>query len=112
MRSIPRVFPHENEDFQELPIIHAQAPSTSTILVEADALPSVTESKWNPGVDDLIKVGHPDLSAMSMRRMLDLNYNLECRTEAFQCLRRLDEWSDELEQSQIMHHENVVTSER
>jgi len=92
------IFPDEKDDFQESPNNHAQAPPT--ILIEADALPPVTESKWNLGVDELIKVGHSDLSPKSMRRMMDLDYKPECRTEAFQCLRRLNEWSDELEQSQ------------
>ena len=103
------IFPDEKDDFQDSPIIHAQAPPT--ILMEVDALRPVTESTWNLGVDELIEVGHPDLSPKSMRRMMDIDYKPECRTEAFQCLRRLDEWSGELEQSQRIHT-NVATSEK
>ena len=96
------IFPDEKNDFQDSPIIHAQAPPT--ILMEVHALLPLTESEWNLGVDEFVKVvGSSDLSAISMRRIMDLDFNPECRREAFQCLRRLDEWSDEVEQREGTH---------
>jgi hypothetical protein len=72
--------------------------------MEVHALLPLTESEWNLGVDEFVKVvGSSDLSAISMRRIMDLDFNPECRREAFQCLRRLDEWSDEVEQREGTH---------
>jgi len=63
--------------------------------------PSITESKWNLGVEDLL-VEIEGVSTKSTRRIMDRDSLLpESRSEAFRCLRRLDQWSDEIERQSM-----------
>lgn len=63
-------------------------------------LPPVSESTWNFGVDELVKKGHPDFTSRSMKQIMDREYNPTQREEAFKCLRRLDEWSNTLQEEE------------
>jgi len=89
------LFPDEIDDSKKYPLINAQAPMIKPM--KSVGRPPVTESNWNVGVEELVEIGHSNLSTKSMRRLMDQDLVPRSRTEAFQCLRRLDKWSDELE---------------
>jgi len=59
----------------------------------------LSERSWDIGVEELVVSGHNELSPSALRRMLDRTYKPETKTEAFECLRNLDEWSDYIEAS-------------
>jgi len=74
MRSTCFLFADGNDDFQESAIVYAQAPPKMILVV--DALPPLTECKWNMGVDELIKVVKH--SNIYMRIMVDHDNKPEC----------------------------------
>jgi hypothetical protein len=100
------LFSDEIPDSKKCSLVKKAHLSSREITMRPAVRPSLTESKWNLKVEELL-VDTGGLSTKSMRRIMDRDSLPESRTEVFQCLRRLDQWSDEIERQSMQQQTEV-----
>jgi hypothetical protein len=100
------LFSDEIPDSKKCSLVKKAHLPSREITMRPAVRPSLTESKWNLKVEELL-VDTGGLSTKSMRRIMNRDSLPESRTEGFQCLRLLDQWSDEIERQSMQQQTEV-----